>query len=120
MFENFGMIGIDNITAVDLVKGGGSFFVVAVGGTIIGLYLIPSPVSRPIKGDFIEQFVTVLIIPFLPSLSSSATGVIWGFLTGLVTRFTDHVRVIEPIFIFVMAYLAYLNAEIFHMSGIMA
>lgn len=47
-------------------------------------------------------------------------GIIWGFLTGLVTRFTDHVRVIEPIFIFVMAYLAYLNAEIFHMSGIMA
>lgn len=47
-------------------------------------------------------------------------GIVWGFLTGLVTRFTDHVRVIEPIFIFVMAYLAYLNAEIFHMSGIMA
>lgn len=36
MFENFGTIGIDNITAVDLVKGAGSFFVVAVGGTIIG------------------------------------------------------------------------------------
>lgn len=47
-------------------------------------------------------------------------GVIWGFLTGLVTRFTDHVRVIEPIFVFVMAYLAYLNAEIFHWSGILA
>lgn len=36
MFENFGTIGIDNITAVDVVKGAGSFFVVAVGGTIIG------------------------------------------------------------------------------------
>ncbi|XP_070491911.1 sodium/hydrogen exchanger 3 isoform X2 [Chironomus tepperi] len=47
-------------------------------------------------------------------------GVVWGFLTGLVTRFTDHVRVIEPIFVFVMAYLAYLNAEIFHWSGILA
>lgn len=47
-------------------------------------------------------------------------GVIWGFLTGLVTRYTDNVRVIEPIFIFVMAYLAYLNAEIFHMSGILS
>ncbi|KAF4524854.1 hypothetical protein B566_EDAN014535 [Ephemera danica] len=43
-----------------------------------------------------------------------------GFLTGFVTRFTHQVRVIEPIFIFVMAYLAYLNAEIFHMSGILA
>ncbi|XP_043283772.1 probable Na(+)/H(+) antiporter nhx-9 isoform X2 [Venturia canescens] len=47
-------------------------------------------------------------------------GVLWGFATGFVTRFTNEVRVIEPIFIFVMAYLAYLNAEIFHMSGILA
>ncbi|XP_055590057.1 sodium/hydrogen exchanger 3 [Uranotaenia lowii] len=82
MFESYNEIGPSNIIPVDIVSGVGSFFVVAVGGTIIG--------------------------------------VIWGFLTGLVTRFTDHVRVIEPIFIFVMAYLAYLNAEIFHMSGILA
>lgn len=48
------------------------------------------------------------------------TGVIWGFMTGLVTRFTDNVRVIEPIFIFIMAYLAYLNAEMLHLSGILS
>lgn len=36
MFENFGTIGVDNITAVDIVKGAGSFFVVAIGGTVIG------------------------------------------------------------------------------------
>uniref|UniRef100_A0A2M3YX89 Sodium/hydrogen exchanger n=1 Tax=Anopheles braziliensis TaxID=58242 RepID=A0A2M3YX89_9DIPT len=82
MFEVYNEIGASQIIAVDIVSGIASFFVVALGGTIIG--------------------------------------VIWGFLTGLVTRFTDHVRVIEPIFIFVMAYLAYLNAEIFHMSGILA
>lgn len=82
MFEVYNEIGASQIIATDIVAGIGSFFVVALGGTIIG--------------------------------------VIWGFLTGLVTRFTDHVRVIEPIFIFVMAYLAYLNAEIFHMSGILA
>ncbi|CAO1387646.1 unnamed protein product [Diamesa hyperborea] len=57
---------------------------------------------------------------FMVALGGVFIGVIWGFLTGLVTRFTDHVRVIEPIFIFVMAYLAYLNAEIFHWSGILA
>ncbi|XP_038107157.1 sodium/hydrogen exchanger 3 isoform X10 [Culex quinquefasciatus] len=82
MFESYNEIGTSNIEVIDIVSGVASFFVVALGGTIIG--------------------------------------VIWGFLTGLVTRFTDHVRVIEPIFIFVMAYLAYLNAEIFHMSGILA
>lgn len=48
------------------------------------------------------------------------TGIIWGFMTGLVTRFTENVRVIEPVFIFVMAYLAYLNAEMLHLSGIMS
>lgn len=41
-------------------------------------------------------------------------------MTGLVTRFTENVRVIEPVFIFVMAYLAYLNAEMLHLSGIMS
>lgn len=111
MFENFGTIGIDNITAVDVVKGAGSFFVVALGGTIIG--------KQSAQRHFIAPFVTAVTMEF-PFIIPTSTGVIWGFLTGLVTRFTDHVRVIEPIFIFVMAYLAYLNAEIFHMSGIMA
>ncbi|XP_017766179.1 PREDICTED: sodium/hydrogen exchanger 3 isoform X1 [Eufriesea mexicana] len=82
MFEAYNEIGPANILYTDLLSGLASFFVVAIGGTIIG--------------------------------------VIWGFATGFVTRFTHQVRVIEPIFIFVMAYLAYLNAEIFHMSSILA
>ncbi|XP_066909303.1 sodium/hydrogen exchanger 3 isoform X3 [Halyomorpha halys] len=82
MFEAYTEMGASNILYTDILAGFLSFFVVAVGGTVIG--------------------------------------VIWGFATGMVTRYTDQVRVIEPIFIFVMAYLAYLNAEIFHMSGIMA
>ncbi|XP_034249746.1 sodium/hydrogen exchanger 3-like, partial [Thrips palmi] len=82
MFESYTEMGPSNILATDLLAGFASFFVVALGGTVIGI--------------------------------------IWGFATGLVTRFTHQVRVIEPIFIFVMAYLCYLNAEIFHLSGIMA
>ncbi|XP_074093894.1 na[+]/H[+] hydrogen exchanger 2 isoform X5 [Cotesia typhae] len=82
MFETYSEMGPSKITYMDLLSGLGSFLVVAIGGTIIG--------------------------------------VIWGLATGFVTRFTNQVRVIEPIFIFVMAYLAYLNAEIFHMSGILA
>ncbi|XP_049859593.1 sodium/hydrogen exchanger 3 isoform X1 [Schistocerca gregaria] len=82
MFEAYTEMGPENIIYTDVLAGLASFFVVALGGTIIGI--------------------------------------IWGFLTGLVTRYTHQVRVIEPIFIFVMAYLAYLNAEIFHMSGILA
>lgn len=82
MFESYTEMGLENIIYTDVLAGFANFFVVALGGTVIGI--------------------------------------IWGFATGFVTRFTDEVRVIEPIFIFVMAYLAYLNAEIFHMSGILA
>ncbi|XP_076246587.1 na[+]/H[+] hydrogen exchanger 2 isoform X2 [Calliopsis andreniformis] len=82
MFEAYSEMGPSRILYTDVLSGLASFFVVAIGGTIIG--------------------------------------VIWGFATGFVTRFTHQVRVIEPIFIFVMAYLAYLNAEIFHMSSILA
>jgi len=47
-------------------------------------------------------------------------GVIWGYVTGFVTRFTNHATVLEPLFVFTMAYLSYLTAEIFEMSGILA
>ncbi|CAG9857170.1 unnamed protein product [Phyllotreta striolata] len=82
LFESYTEMGLRNILYVDMLSGFLNFWVVALGGTVIG--------------------------------------VIWGMATSLVTRYTNEVRVIEPIFIFVMAYLAYLNAEIFHMSGILA
>ncbi|XP_045463356.1 sodium/hydrogen exchanger 3 isoform X3 [Harmonia axyridis] len=82
LFESYKLIGIKEVAYTDVVIGFANFFVVAIGGTVIG--------------------------------------VLWGFATGFVTKFTNEVRVIEPIFIFVMAYLAYLNAEIFHMSGILS
>jgi len=47
-------------------------------------------------------------------------GIVWGYITGFVTRFTNHATVLEPLFVFTMAYLSYLTAEIFHMSGILA
>ncbi|KAK3869209.1 hypothetical protein Pcinc_025474 [Petrolisthes cinctipes] len=82
LFEGFSELGEENLKAIDIASGIGSFLLVALGGTAIGI--------------------------------------IWGFLTAFVTRFTSQVRVIEPIFVFVMSYLAYLNAEIFHFSGILS
>ncbi|XP_026316677.1 sodium/hydrogen exchanger 3 isoform X2 [Hyposmocoma kahamanoa] len=66
--------------------------------------------------DFLAGFASFLVV----AIGGTCIGVVWGFGTGLVTRFTHEVRVIEPIFVFVMAYLSYLNAEMFHMSGILA
>ncbi|XP_049286858.1 sodium/hydrogen exchanger 3-like isoform X1 [Anopheles funestus] len=73
----------------------------------------------------VDEIITVDIAAgvgsfFVDVLGGSFIGITWGFLAGLITRCTDKVRVVEPIFIFAMAYMAYLNAEIFHMSGILA
>ncbi|XP_068695685.1 Na(+)/H(+) exchanger beta-like [Montipora foliosa] len=54
------------------------------------------------------------------SVGGTILGFLWGLATAFVTKYTDHVRVIEPIFVFVMSYLAYLTAEMFHLSGIMS
>ncbi|CAB3220111.1 unnamed protein product [Arctia plantaginis] len=72
--------------------------------------------SRLVYTDVLAGLASFLVV----AVGGTCIGVVWGFATGLVTRFTHEVRVIEPIFIFVMAYLAYLNAEMFHMSGILA
>ncbi|XP_031624309.1 sodium/hydrogen exchanger 3 isoform X4 [Contarinia nasturtii] len=68
----------------------------------------------------IMDFGTGTMNFLLVAVGGTIIGVVWGFMTGLVTRFTENVRVIEPIFIFVMAYLAYLNAEMLHLSGILS
>ncbi|GIY73567.1 hypothetical protein CEXT_62601 [Caerostris extrusa] len=82
MFEGYAEMGPKNIITVDYMAGVASFFVVALGGTLVGI--------------------------------------IWGILAAFVSRFTHHVRVIEPLFVFVMAYLSYVSAELFHFSGILA
>ena len=56
----------------------------------------------------------------LVGVGGTLIGVIYGLLTAFITRYTDHVRVIEPLFVFVMSYLSYLTAEMFHLSGIMS
>ncbi|XP_060756306.1 sodium/hydrogen exchanger 1 [Neoarius graeffei] len=61
------------------------------------------------------------IVSFLVvSLGGILVGAIYGILAAITSRFTSHTRVIEPLFVFVYSYLAYLSAEVFHLSGIMA
>ncbi|XP_066250876.1 Na(+)/H(+) exchanger protein 2 isoform X6 [Euwallacea similis] len=72
--------------------------------------------TNVVATDILSGFLNFLVVAF----GGTVIGVIWGFATALVIRYTNEVRVIEPIFIFVMSYLAYLSAELFHMSGILA
>ncbi|KAJ6657797.1 hypothetical protein lerEdw1_001847 [Lerista edwardsae] len=82
VFESFVSIGAGNVTGADCVKGVVSFFVVSIGGTLVG--------------------------------------VVFAFLLSFVTRFTKHVRIIEPGFVFVISYLSYLTAEMLSLSAILA
>ncbi|KAK2181348.1 hypothetical protein NP493_403g07048 [Ridgeia piscesae] len=82
MFETYSEIELENIIALDIVAGITSFFVVAIGATLIG--------------------------------------VLYGLLAGFISKFTEEVRVIEPLLVFVMGYLSYLTSESLHLSGILA
>nr|AXV43377.1 sodium/hydrogen exchanger 1 [Lateolabrax maculatus] len=65
--------------------------------------------------------VVLGVISFLVvSLGGVLVGAIYGILAAFTSRFTSHTRVIEPLFVFVYSYMAYLSAEMFHLSGIMA
>ena len=72
----------DDIIAIDIFAGLLQFFIVGIGGVLIGI--------------------------------------VFGLFCAFITKYTSHVRVIEPIFVFLLAYLGYLTAEMFHLSGIMA
>ncbi|KAJ8334865.1 hypothetical protein SKAU_G00405040 [Synaphobranchus kaupii] len=54
------------------------------------------------------------------SLGGVLVGAIYGILASLTSRFTSNLRVIEPLLVFVYSYMAYLSAEVFHLSGIMS
>ncbi|CAK6949185.1 Na(+)/H(+) exchanger beta-like [Scomber scombrus] len=80
LFDEFSHEG--TVTVMDALLGVVCFFVVALGGVMVGAF--------------------------------------YGILGAFTSRFTSHTRVIEPLFVFLYSYMAYLSAEVFHLSGIMA
>ncbi|XP_028280465.1 Na(+)/H(+) exchanger beta [Parambassis ranga] len=67
----------------------------------------------------LDGFLGVICF-FVVALGGVLVGAIYGILAAFTSRFTSHTRVIEPLFVFVYSYMAYLSAEMFHLSGIMA
>nr|WRO44050.1 sodium/hydrogen exchanger 2c [Rachycentron canadum] len=47
-------------------------------------------------------------------------GLLFGFVAAFTTRFTHNARQIEPLFVFMYSYLAYLVAELFAISSVLA
>lgn len=57
---------------------------------------------------------------FVVGIGGVGFGLLFGFVAAFTSRFTNKVQEIEPLFIFMYSYLAYLVAELFAISSIMA
>ncbi|GIY16997.1 hypothetical protein CEXT_301391 [Caerostris extrusa] len=57
---------------------------------------------------------------FVVSLGGTFIGIFFGVMTAFLSKFTTPVAVIEPMFPFIMGYMSYLFAEMFHLSGILS
>uniref|UniRef100_M4ABZ8 Sodium/hydrogen exchanger n=1 Tax=Xiphophorus maculatus TaxID=8083 RepID=M4ABZ8_XIPMA len=53
------------------------------------------------------------------SVGGTLVGLVFAVILGFITRFTKKVRIIEPLFVFLLVYLAYLTAELFSLSAIL-
>jgi len=87
------------------------------GVTIVLYNTMNSLVNTPVGGW--EVFISICSFMFV-TLGGCVIGILVGFVTSFTSRFTTDVRVIEPIFIFSLSYLAFILAELFHWSGIIS
>ncbi|XP_072034636.1 sodium/hydrogen exchanger 2-like [Amphiura filiformis] len=81
--------------------------------------------------NMMNSFATMSTVPvsqiflglasfFTISVGAIMIGTIVGVLTAIFTKYTDKVRVVEPLALLGMAYLSYMLAELFHFSGIIS
>ncbi|KAM6980202.1 sodium/hydrogen exchanger 5 [Aplochiton taeniatus] len=66
--------------------------------------------------DYVKGVASFLIV----SIGGTLVGLIFAVILGFITRFTKKVRIIEPLFVFLLVYLAYLTAELFSLSAILS
>lgn len=67
-----------------------------------------------------SDWVQACLSLFVVGVVGAAIGILFAFTTAFITKFTRPLRVLEPLFAFLMAYMAYICAELFHFSGILA
>ena len=49
----------------------------------------------------------------------SGLGILFGYVGAFITKYTIHVRIIEPTFVFVICFCSYLTAECLDLSAIL-
>ncbi|XP_052785004.1 sodium/hydrogen exchanger 4-like isoform X1 [Mya arenaria] len=88
-------------------------------GVTVVLYNVMQTYNRM---DTIEadQIVLGIVKFFVVVFGGLAIGIILGILSAFITKYTNLVKVAEPIIIFAFAYESYILAEMFHFSGIVS
>ncbi|GAA6087135.1 Na(+)/H(+) exchanger beta-like [Tachysurus ichikawai] len=86
--------------------------------TVVLYHLLEEFAGRD-KVEFSDALLGVLSF-LVVALGGIIMGVVYGIMAAVTSRFTTHSRVIEPLFVFLYSYLAYLSSEVFHLSGIVA
>ncbi|KAM9340675.1 sodium/hydrogen exchanger 3-like [Symphorus nematophorus] len=66
------------------------------------------------------EIIKGIISFFVVAFGGSLVGFVFGLLISLVTRCTKNIQIIEPGFVFVLGYLAYLTAEMLSLSAILS
>ncbi|XP_074658542.1 Na(+)/H(+) exchanger beta-like isoform X3 [Tubulanus polymorphus] len=122
------------IVAVDPVAVIAIFEEIGVNNTlyflVFGESLLNDAVTIVIY-NMMKTFIQMDVIPplemflgfvsfFTVSLGGLAIGLIIGFMASFISKYTADVRVVEPLLMFVSAYLSFLMAELFHFSGIIS
>lgn len=66
--------------------------------------------------DFALGFVSFFVV----IIGGLAVGLVFGFMAVFMTKFTERTPVLEPLVVFLYAYIAYIIAEMTGLSGILA
>ncbi|TNN32145.1 Sodium/hydrogen exchanger 5 [Liparis tanakae] len=66
--------------------------------------------------DYFRGVASFLIV----SIGGTLVGLVFAVILGFITRFTKKVRIIEPLLVFLLVYLAYLTAELCSLSAILS
>lgn len=67
-----------------------------------------------------DQIVLGIVKFFVVCLGGLVLGILSGIGTALLTKYTVQVRVVQPLVIYMMAYLGFLMSELFEVSGIIS